>query len=281
MILIDLQDKSNLLRQVPAGSGVYLFSNSEKKIIYVGKAKNLKRRLSQYLHAKRIKKHRKMKKILSEATTVQIEICETELRAELLETRLIQRLRPKWNIAGAFHFMYPMIGICEQQDCLLFCYTTQPELMPSFNFHGAYRSRHITRDAFFALAKLLRYVGHETKLKRSKTMPLPKYSSILCFRQLPKEWTQEWSEFFKGESKQVLENLVFALLENAGARSKSREIQEEIRKLTRFWRWEAVPLYKARTQTSYPTYPVAQSERDILFLKSRAASTKTSSLQKT
>jgi excinuclease UvrABC nuclease subunit len=280
MIQVDLENKTTLTQHAPAQPGVYLFLNSDQKVIYVGKSKNLKRRLSQYVHAKRLKKHRKMRKILSEAASVQIETCETELRAELLETRLIQRLRPKWNIAGAFHFMYPMIGIQERQDTFLICYTTQPELLPEFEFHGAYRSRHITREAFFALSELLRYVGHEVRQKRTAANLRPKYSSIFHFRQIPQEWREEWSAFFRGESKQALETLVFALLENAGARRRSHETQEEIRKILRFWRWEAVPLFKARTQSNYPAYPVAQTERDILFLKHRAALLQKTSAQK-
>ena len=67
-----------------------------QQLIYVGKAKNLRRRLSQYRHAKRLKKHSKMRSIIKAAERIEHEVCATELDAFLLETRLIQAHRPRW-----------------------------------------------------------------------------------------------------------------------------------------------------------------------------------------
>lgn len=267
MIQIHLDKKNNLPGKVPACPGVYLFVNESKDIIYVGKSKNLRRRLSQYVHAKRLKKHVKMRKILAESRQVWIETCETALRAELLETRLIQKLRPKWNIAGAFHFLYPMIGITLDEERVYFCYTTQPESFPNFQFHGAFRSRFITREAFFSLIELLRLVAHQVKEKKKLTQ---KYSHIYQFRRIESQWALEFERFLKGESKKALEDLSLALLENKQARTQAHQVQDHLKNLLRFWRWETKPLQSARELTRTKAYPVSQADRDILFLQYRS-----------
>ena len=88
---------------LPTTPGIYRIFNVAGELIYVGKAKNLRRRLGQYKNAKRTKKHRKMRLIVSEADRVETEDCSSDLDAYLLEAKLIQELRPKWNTAGAFH----------------------------------------------------------------------------------------------------------------------------------------------------------------------------------
>jgi len=257
------------LDSVPRDPGVYRIYDDQSRFIYVGKAKNLKRRLGQYKNAKRRKKHRKMRKILENAARIDFEVCKSELDAELLETQLIQSHRPKWNVAGAFYFMYPMIGMKASGGTTFFCYTTQPEAFEDFVFHGAFRSREITGEAFFSLMKLLSYVGHRVPRRNAKTQAVPKYSYVYGFRQLAPEHVDLWADFWKGNSKNALESLVLALLENAGARKGAREIQEFIDHLSRFWLHEATPLLRARLRVNYPSYPVSQKERDLLFLRFR------------
>ena len=254
--------------QLPATPGVYSVYNSDGVLIYIGKARNLKRRLSQYRNAKRCKKHRKMRVIIQEADRIEYQNCETDLDACLVETRLIQEHRPKWNVAGAFYFLYPMIGIKLDTGRLNFCYTTTPETFEGYDFHGAYRSRHITGEAFFALMKLLTFVGHRATRDRSK---IAKYSYVFSYRQIPESWHALWASFLRGDSKVAMETLVFSLLENAGARKDPKEIQDHINALIRFWKYEAKPLAKARVTAAFEIYPVPQRERDILFLKRRYA----------
>ena len=161
--------------QLPTSAGVYRVFAQDGSLIYIGKAKNLRRRLGQYRNAKRRKKHLKMRNIIADAARIEIEHCASDLEACLLEARLIQELRPRWNTAGAFYFLYPMIGIRWEQNQMYFCYTTQPEHFADFELHGAFRSRGISGRAFWALMDLLSYVGH--RIPRNKKRVIPKYSS--------------------------------------------------------------------------------------------------------
>ena len=72
------------IAQLPMSPGVYLFKDAEEKVVYVGKAKNLRRRLSQYRNAGRRKVHRKMRLIVREAMSLHVETLADEQAALLL-----------------------------------------------------------------------------------------------------------------------------------------------------------------------------------------------------
>lgn len=266
MKTFDRKFGKDFIAGLPSGPAVYRVYSEGEALIYVGKAKNLRRRLSQYRNAKRRKKHLKMRSIVKEAERIEYESCASDLDACLLETRLIQTHRPKWNVAGAFHFLYPMLGVSIRSGDVFFCYTTEPESFPDYSFHGAYRSREITRQAFFSLVQLLNYFGHPVSRKSQTGI---RHSYVYGFRQIPASWVKDLEKFFRGESREAVEELVMALVENAAARKAKKEIQEHLDHITRFWKHEAVLLKAACEAADYPAYPVRQAERDMIFLKYR------------
>src|SRR4051794_7753108 len=197
--------------------------NEQGQIIYVGKAKNLRRRLGQYRNARRCKRHRKMKAIVAEACAIAYEICPSELDASLLESAMIRELRPRWNVAGAFHFLYPMLGIQAHADTVLLAYTTTPGGFGSFDLHGAYRSRGITGDAFFALTRLLPYILHpippDKLLGPHWREKRTKGTYLFGFRVgLERGFgADSWAKFFSGRKHGALEDLSVALLDHSAA----------------------------------------------------------------
>src|SRR5215471_4076872 len=263
------------LKSLPGSPGVYLVYDLQDELIYVGKAKNLKRRLSQYRNALGRKKDRRMRGIVKEAVRIEILCAETHLDACLTEALLIQKHRPRWNIVGAYSFLYPLIGIRSAQGNIEFCMTTTPEEVlqecPGFEFHGAFRSRQITGDAFFALMRLLRFVGHVNPSNRRRRMP--RYSYMFSFRRLPSTWAGSWASFYKGESALAMEELILNLVENTGARRKHSKVQEHLDELKRFWRHEVLTLAKVRKATGYTEWPVPQYQRDLVFLSYEAGGT--------
>ena len=258
----------DFLNTLPGVPGVYLVYDSKDELIYVGKAKHLKRRLSQYRNTTRRKKYRRMRGIVREAARIEVQCSPTHLEACLTETTLIQKHRPRWNIVGAYSFLYPMIGIRAVNGNIEFCMTTTPQdvlkLYPGFEFHGAFRSRRITGDAFFGLMRLLKFIGHVNPTRRSK--PIPKYSYVFSFRRLPDDWAVVWASFYKGESALAMEELILTLVKNAGARRKSRKIQEYLDGIKRFWKHEVLTLAKVRKVTGCTEWPVPQEKRDLVFL---------------
>lgn len=95
-------------KNAPSLSGVYLWKNKENTILYVGKAKNLKNRLSSYFSGK---KDTKTRILISKATSIEYITTTNEYEALILENTLIKQHRPRYNIDLKDDKSYPMIRI--------------------------------------------------------------------------------------------------------------------------------------------------------------------------
>src|SRR5438477_88239 len=213
-------------------------------LLYVGKARNLRRRLAQYRTARRTKKDRKRRVLVRSADRIEWQACASELEASLTEIGLIQALRPRRNVAGAFPFLYPFIGIQVDGADTYFCLTTSPEAFAAFELHGAFRSREVTCEAFFALMRLLRFVGHPTARRPRDRLRLPRHSHVSTFRRLPRDWPALWNALLRGASRVALEQLSLRLLEYEGACARSAAIHADLRAVERFFDDEASMLAK-------------------------------------
>ena len=271
MLFFDRRFGTDFLAGVPAVPGVYHFYDAAGVLLYVGKARNLRRRLGQYRTTRRLKAHRKRRELVRAAARIAWQVCASELDALLTEIRDIQALAPRKNVAGAFPFLYPFVGIRADGSEVRICLTTTPEAFASFDLHGAFRSRRLTRDAFFALMRLMRFVGHAEPRRRAERIATPRYSHVYAFRRLPAGSTESWAALLRGSSRQALTDLSWRLLEHAGARARSAAVGKDLRAVGRFFDEEARPLAAAIAATGHTDYPVAQRDRDTLFLKFAAA----------
>lgn len=259
----------DFLETVPRSPGVYRVIDAAGVVVYVGKAVNLRRRLAQYRNASRRKKHRKMREIVKGAARITFEALETELDAELEEQRLILSLAPRWNVAGAFAFLYPSIGVGESaRGNVILAFSTAPAERPDLAWHGAYRSRQIVGEAFFAWVRLLARIGH-----RERSPVKPRGVRTWCFelRRVGPTFRESWASFFRGESRAALAALVVALLDKSSARRDASTVQADLDALERFYRHEAVKLSVARARVGETRWPIPQEERDALFIRARAA----------
>jgi excinuclease ABC subunit C len=267
--VFDRKFGSRFLAGIPHRPGVYRLYDAAGTLLYVGKARDLRRRLAQYRTARRIKKDRKRRELVRSAMSIAWDVCESELEASLLEIRLIHTLRPRENVAGAFPFLYPFIGIRVDGRETYLCLTTSPEALPAFDFHGAFRSRDVTGEAFFSVRRLLCFVGHPIPRRRCDGLGTAPHSYVFGVRRLPERWPEMWRRLLRGVSREALEHLSLRLLEHAGARARSAEVQEGLRAIGRFFEGEARELAMAIAATGYSGYPVPQRHRDLLFLRYR------------
>src|SRR5574344_1565811 len=104
---MDLTEKVKILPNQP---GVYRFLNSEGKIIYIGKAKNLKKRVSQYFVTPE-RLNAKTRVLVSKIAEMEHTVVESEEDAFLLENNLIKQYQPKYNILLKDDKSYPWICI--------------------------------------------------------------------------------------------------------------------------------------------------------------------------
>ena len=277
MRIFDRKFGADFLAGVPHQPGVYRIYDAAGELLYVGKARDLQRRLAQYRTPRRTKKDRKRRALVRSAGRIEWQICPSELDASLTEIGLIQTLRPPRNVAGAFPFLYPFIGIQIDGGDTRFCLTTSPEAFAAFELHGAFRSRLVTREGFFALMRLLRFVGHPSVRGRRDRVSGPRHSHVCTFRRLPREWPELWKDLFRGASRAALEQLALRLLDHDGACARSAAVQADLGAVELFFEDEASALAEAIAATGYADYPVAQRERDALFLRYRDLSARSHS----
>lgn len=103
-----LEELRQLAKDLPTEPGVYLMKNAGQKIIYVGKAKNLKARVRQYF-AENNDHSVKTKFLVSYIFSFEYVLTKTEVEAFLLEASLIKKHRPKYNIRLKDDKAYPYI----------------------------------------------------------------------------------------------------------------------------------------------------------------------------
>src|SRR5215469_1323138 len=87
-------------RALPSGPGVYLMCGTGEGVLYVGKARNLRKRLSSYRVANPERFPRRMIRLLHRVTRIEWDACPTEAAARHREEELICVLMPKFNAAG-------------------------------------------------------------------------------------------------------------------------------------------------------------------------------------
>jgi len=267
----DAKFGDELLAEVPRAPGVYRFLDAQGEVVYVGKAKDLRRRLSQYRVA-RGRRGKKPRLVVSDAVGLVWETCASELDAAITEVRLIQGLRPRHNVASAYDFLYPYIGTRGSGHAWRLCLTTRPELFPEYGFHGAFRSRETTALAFFSLVRLMKHVAHvEPRARVADESARDEHTSIIALRQVPERLPASWAPFFRGERRDAAGDLALRLLERASARHRAKDVEADLEALGRFFDEEAAPLREAIAATGFGAWPVPQGERDPLFLRWRAS----------
>ena len=107
---VALQEK---LEGLPGGPGVYQHKDAEGKVLYVGKAKNLRSRVRQYFQKSRAVEPR-IDSMLSKATDIEIIVTDSEVEALILEANLIKKLKPRYNVNLKDDKSYPYIVITHE-----------------------------------------------------------------------------------------------------------------------------------------------------------------------
>jgi excinuclease UvrABC nuclease subunit len=90
----------DFFRALPERPGVYLFCGQEAGVLYVGKAKNLRKRLGSYRVANPERFSRRMIRLINLTLRIEFDICPTEASATHREAELICALAPQFNRAG-------------------------------------------------------------------------------------------------------------------------------------------------------------------------------------
>jgi len=101
------------IEALPAKPGVYQFKNADGKIIYVGKAQNLRNRVRQYFHKSRAVDTR-IDAMVTKIADVELTVTDNEIEALILEANLIKQLKPRYNVLLKDDKSYPYIAITRE-----------------------------------------------------------------------------------------------------------------------------------------------------------------------
>ena len=136
MILSKKEIRDNL-SLIPEQPGCYIYRDEEDKVIYVGKAKNLKKRISSYFN--REPDSRKTRALLRAFTKLEYMVVSTEHDALLLENNLIKQHQPHYNILLKQGNMYPYI--CVKNEPFPRVFVTHKMVRDGSLYYGPYPNR--------------------------------------------------------------------------------------------------------------------------------------------
>lgn len=160
------------LRAIPESPGVYQHLDAEGTVIYVGKARNLQRRVSSYF-SHYDEKSAKIKMLVRHISDIRVTVVATEVDALLLENSLIKRYQPRYNSMLKDDKSYPYLCITQEEYPRLL-YTRRHNLKGQY--FGPYPNGNILRELQSIIRQLFQYRTCNTMGKR----PCMKHQIGLC-----------------------------------------------------------------------------------------------------
>ena len=127
---------SALIASVPENPGCYMYLDEEGSIIYIGKAKNLRKRVSSYFN--KIQESPKTRIMVKKIRDIRYLVVESEEDAFLLENNLIKKHKPRYNIMLKDDKTYPWIIVKEEPFPRV--YLTRQKLKDKSHYYGPYTS---------------------------------------------------------------------------------------------------------------------------------------------
>lgn len=170
-------DHKTFLTSLSRRPGVYRMLDSHGKIIYVGKAKNLKKRVTSYFRASGLAS--KTMAMVAKISDIEITITNSETEALLLEQSLIKTSRPVYNIQLRDDKSYPYILLTDKDDYPRLSFYRGSRKRQG-KFFGPYPSAHATRDTLQVLQKVFRVRQCEDSYFKNRSRPCLQHQIDRC-----------------------------------------------------------------------------------------------------
>ncbi|MBO4530211.1 MAG: excinuclease ABC subunit UvrC [Paludibacteraceae bacterium] len=236
-----MQEVSHLKQIVlslPEKPGVYQYLNDKDEIIYVGKAKNLKRRVSSYFN--KVQQSIKTKVLVKQIVDIKYIVVDTEQDALLLENSLIKKHQPRYNILLKDDKTYP--SICIKNEYFPRVFKTRNIVKDGSKYYGPYTYAPALRTILELIEQL--YPLRNCKLNLTpEAIQQNKYKVCLQYH-IKKckgccEGLQSWEEYKKNieEIKQILKGEIGEIEKN---------IEKEMMKLAEELRFEEAQVLKEK-----------------------------------
>ena len=233
------------ISNIPEKPGVYLYFDKNEKIIYIGKAKNLKKRITSYFT--KTYTNKKIQILVSQITEIKYMVVETETDALLLENNLIKKHTPKYNVMLKDDKTYPWIVIKNEPFPRVFL--TRHYISDGSVYFGPYTSVKLARSFIDLFHKLFflrtcKYALSAVNIKKNKFRVCLEYHINRCKapcigKQDETEYLQyitQIKHILKGNIRQVADYLETMMYEYAEKMEfeKAQEIKEKLEFIKRF-----------------------------------------------
>ncbi|TFG27815.1 MAG: excinuclease ABC subunit UvrC [Promethearchaeota archaeon] len=230
---LEIQRKS-----LPNEPGIYIFKDKDQKIIYVGKARSLKKRVSQYFAKTKYTDpyyEEKIKDLVKRIKYIEYFVTENEKEASILENIQIKKHLPRYNVIMRDSKSYPWIGIFYTEEYPRIKILRNPQWFSSENlFLGPYTDKKEIRRILRDLRKIFPYCSCKKKVGK-KERPCLYYQLNLCpgpcINAISKEKyienVKQIELFLKGETEE---------LKNQITDKMKKAAKEQKFELAAFWR---------------------------------------------
>ena len=212
--------------KAPLSSGVYLWRNAENTVIYVGKAKNLKNRLSSYFSGQ---KNIKTRLLVSHATSIEYITTANEYEALLLENNLIKKYNPRYNIDLKDGKSYPSLKITREDFPRIF--KTRHLVQDGARYFGPYPDVYALDTFIETIFKL--YPVRHCKTLRNRDAPCLYYHMKQCKAPCCKKIDKESYNEYIGEIAALLEGKGDETIEKLTAQMKAAAAELNFEKAAR------------------------------------------------
>lgn len=170
-------DIAELLRGLPTRPGVYRMLDAGGEVIYVGKARNLRNRVSSYF-SKSVTAP-KTRRLVELVADIEITVTRTEDEALLLENNLIKQLRPRYNILLRDDKSYPYIRLTSDDAFPRLSFYRGSRKQPG-RYFGPWPNAGAVRDALNQLQRLFKIRQCEDSFFDNRTRPCLQYQIKRC-----------------------------------------------------------------------------------------------------
>lgn len=206
-------DAGAFLKTAPSRAGVYRMVDRRQRVLYVGKARNLRRRLSSWLRGG--VRDEKGRALLARTAAVEVTVTHTETEALLLENNLIKEHRPRYNIILRDDKSYPWIHLAEQTSFPRFVFHRGARRAAG-RYFGPFSNAGAVRQTIALIHKLFRVRQCTDAFFRNRSRPCLQYQIDRCSgpcvglvdRADYAEDVRHAAMFLEGRSEAMIEELV-------------------------------------------------------------------------
>jgi excinuclease ABC subunit C len=216
-------DHKAFLKTLTTRPGVYRMLDHDGTILYVGKAGDLKKRVTSYFRKSGLSV--KTRLLVEQIVDIEVTVTRTEAEALLLESNLIKQHRPRYNILLRDDKSYPYIYLSSEQDFPRLCLHRGARRRKG-RYFGPYPSALSVRDSLHLLQKLFRVRQCEDSFFANRSRPCLQYQIKRCAAPCVGliDQTQYAADvertvmFLEGRSSEVIDGLVAEMESAAAAR---------------------------------------------------------------